>query len=111
MTEDEFLKIWLDVPKPEPVFYRLYHDNRGVPLFYSMEDSLGTYIEIDQETFARSQFDVRVKDNKLVTVTWHTTNKLVPGNTGTPCDPKDVTIVVGEDKPHQKWSKKTYEGN
>jgi hypothetical protein len=111
MTQDEFLNIWLDVPKPQPVFYRLYHDSTGVPLFYSMEDSPGTYIEIDQATFARNQFNVRVRDGKLVEIIWKTSAKLVPSDTGTPCHPQDVTIVVGEDKPHQKWSKRIYEGN
>ena len=111
MNEDEFLKIWLTVAEPEPVFYRLYHDDHGVPLFYSMEDVPGTYIEISQTTFARGATNIRVRDGKLMEVTWKTTTKLVPGNTGTPCDPKDVTIVVGEQEPHQKWSKKTYEGN
>jgi hypothetical protein len=111
MNEDEFLKIWLTVPEPKPVFYRLYHDSNGVPLFYSMEDVPGTYIEIDQATFSRGATNVRVRDGKLVEVTWKTTTKLVPGNTGTPCHPEDVTIVVSEQQPHQKWSKRTYEGN
>jgi hypothetical protein len=76
-----------------------------------MEDSPGTYIEIDQATFARNQFNVRVRDSKLVEITWKTSAKLVPSDTGTPCHPQDVTIVVGEDNPHQKWSKRIYEGN
>jgi hypothetical protein len=111
VNEDEFLKIWLSAPQPQPVFYRLYHDDHGVPLFYSMEDTPGTYIDIDQETFARNRFDVRVKNGKLVTVTWHTTEKLVPGDTGTPCHPENVAVVVSEQEPHTKWSKRTYEGN
>jgi hypothetical protein len=111
VNEDEFLKIWLTVSEPRPVFYRLYHDDHGVPLFYSMEDMPGTYIEISQATFARAATNIRVRDGKLVEVTWKTTTKLVPGNTGTPCHPEDVTIVVGEQEPHVKWSKKTYEGN
>ena len=111
MDENEFLKIWLAVPEPQPVFYRLYHDEHGTPLFYSMEHNPGTYIEIDQQTFAQNRFDVRVRDGRLVTVTWRTSSKLVPSDTGTPCHPEDVTIVVGEEQPHVKWSKRIYEGN
>lgn len=111
MNWDEFLKIYHTVPEPKPVFYRLYHDDQGVPLFYSMEDVPGTYIEIDQETFARASFNVRVRNGKPVQVTWRTTTRLDYSETGTPCHPQDVAIVVNPEQSHQCWSKKTYEQN
>jgi len=76
-----------------------------------MEDVPGTYIEIDAATFARSHTNMRVKDGKLVEIAWTTSTKLIPGDTGTPCDPTDVSIVVSEQQPNTKWSKRTYESN
>lgn len=80
-------------PEPVPVFYRLYHDAHGRPLFYSMEDVPGTYIEIDQAAYARSSMWVRVIDGKLVDVSWHVPQKLRPGESGTLCHGHDVSIV------------------
>jgi hypothetical protein len=110
MQIDELWSMLQNMPESAPVFYRLYHQN-GVPLFYSMEDRPGTYIEIDAETFARSPLHVRVRDGKLVERIWKTTSKLIPSDTGTPCHPDNVAIVVAESEPHQRWSKKTYETN
>ena len=111
MTPEDFWSILHNIPEPHPVFYRLYHDDQGHPLFYSMEDRPGTYIEIDQETFARNASNVRVRDGRLVEITWATTTKLVPGNCGTPCHPNNVAVVVAEDQPYICWSKQTYESN
>ena len=111
MTPEEFWSILHNMPEPSPVFYRLYHDDQGQPLFYSMADESGTYIEIDQATFARNASNVRVRDGQLIEVAWSTTTKLIPGNCGTPCHPDNVAVVVAEDQPHTRWSKQTYESN
>ena len=111
MTPKQLQQLFQATPEPLPLFYRLYHDEHGRPLFYSMEDCPGTYIEIDQATFARSASNVRVRDGKLVEVAWATTTKLVPGNSGSPCHPDNVAVIVAEDQPHTKWSKQTYESN
>jgi hypothetical protein len=111
MTPEQFWSILHNMPEPLPVSYRLYHDDQGQPLFYSMETVPGTYIEIDQATFARSASNVRVRDGRLVEITWATTTKLVPGNSGSPCHPDNVAVIVTEDQPHTRWSKRTYESN
>jgi hypothetical protein len=111
MTPEQLQQLFQATPEPPPLFYRLYYDDQGRPLFYSMEDCPGTYIEIDQETFARSASNVRVRDGQLVEITWATTTKLVPGNCGTPCHPDNVAVIVAEDQPHIRWSKQTYESN
>ena len=111
MTPEELIKLFQSAPEPVPPFFRLYHDDQGHPLFYSMEDQPGTYIEIDQETFARNATNVRVRNGQLVEVTWATTTKLVLGNSGTPCHPNNVAVVVAESQPHTRWSKKTHESN
>lgn len=110
MQTHEFWSILHAMPEPQPVFFRLYHQD-GVPLFYSMEDLPGTYIEIDAETFSRSPMHVRVRDGQLVESIWRTTARLVPSDKGTACHPDNVAIVVAETEPNQRWSKQTYETN
>ena len=108
ITLEEFLAPFRAIKDPEPVTYRLYHNEEGCPLFYSMEQRPGTYIEIDAETFAKSPLHVRVKDGKLVEAKWQISSKLIPGDVGTPCYPGDVAIVVDTDD-CVKWTRKTYE--
>lgn len=89
--------------------YRLYYDDQGDPLFYSTEDLPGNYIEIDLETFSRSSGHVRVVNGQLVKKNYSRTVKLVPGDQGTPCDPRDITVVISEDRLNIKWQRKNAE--
>jgi len=111
MTSEELIKLFQAMPEPPQPFFRLYYDDQGIPLFYSMEDRTGTYIEITPEEYHCGASNVRVRNGKLVEVTWTTTTKLVPGNSGSPCHPDNVAVIVAEDQPHTRWSKKTYESN
>jgi hypothetical protein len=110
MTEQEFLEIWLARPDPKPIFYRLYYQDDGTLLYYSMEDLPGKYIEIDFDTYQQYRSNVCVVDGKLIVIpTTVTIKKLQPDEHGTPCDPRDVCIVVDSNKPHTKWSIKNRE--
>jgi len=106
MNEKEFWSILHATPDPNQVFYRLYYDNDGSPIIYSMEDLLGNYIEIDQSTYVLAPFNVKVIDGNLVYIKpVIIVKKLQPSaNAGTTCDPRDICIVVDTDQPHTKWT-------
>ena len=107
MTPDEFFGALEHMPKPQPVFYRLYYDKQGRPLFYSMEDQPGTYIEITQQQYTEAKSNIRVRNGSIVELTWQTAEKITPGNSGTLCHTRDVAVVVNKNGTY--WSKKTYE--
>ena len=111
MNEQEFLDFWNAVKWPEEktIYYRLYHDDSGRALFYSHEDQLGQYINVTPEQFALHDLQVRVIDGVLKSRVKPTPPKLVPGTKGTPCDPNDVAVVVGEQQTHQRWKLRIHE--
>lgn len=96
-------------PKPESVSYKLYHDDQGAPLFYSMEILPGTYIEVDQATYIRASHHVKVIDGKLIVLEpkIQVTSLQPDPHRGRPCHPRDVCVVVDDSLPHQKWTKTT----
>ena len=112
MTPEEFWNILHAVPEETAPIYRLYYGEEGEPLFYSMEDKPGNYIDIDQATFNRASSQVRVVNGQLVSTSIHkTSRKLVPSTQGVACDPRDVCVVVDPEQTHTKWNVKTYEQN
>ncbi len=108
-----FLEFWRSYQWPEivPVVYRLYHDDAGVPIEYSMEHRPNQYIEITPEEFRLADMRARVRDGELTHPPPPASPKLVPSDTGTACHPNDVTVVVSLRQPHQKWSLKRNETN
>jgi hypothetical protein len=108
MTEDEFWAILLDVPDPQPIFYRAYYNAEGWVECYTMEDLPGNYIDVDQSTYVLSPCAQIINGKLTIVKPAVTVTKLVPGISGTPCDPRDVCVVTSADN-NIKWSLKTSE--
>lgn len=110
-TTKNFWEAWeqWNPEPPPPVFFRLYHDDHGFPLFYTMEDFPGNYIEVDAKTYQEGSHRVRVRNGQLVKIAHSTVKKLTPGDAGIPCDPRDICVVVNKHHTHIKWSLKTNE--
>lgn len=107
IAAEDFWKVFLEPAPPLPtIFYRLYYRDDGSPVCYSMEDLPGNFIEVDKDTYQTASYNVRVVDKKLVHLpTQGVITKLRPNaESGTPCDPQDVCVVVSKDRPHIKWS-------
>lgn len=89
--------------------FRLYYDDQGQVIYYSMEDLPGNYIIVDRLTFDQARFDLRVKDGKIVKLRHPASWKLVPCESNTyACHPDDITIVVSQDHEQKKyWEMRT----
>jgi hypothetical protein len=112
MTPEEFWSVLHAIPETKPVSYRLYYNDNGSPIIYSMEELPGNYIEVDQETYVIASFNIQVVDKKIVhNKPIRTITKLQPSNIGTACSIHDVCIVVDESLPHTKWNKTKNETN
>lgn len=105
MTPEEFWAILHDMPEPREIFYRLYYNEDGTPICYTMEDLPGKYIDVDQTAYALADYSVRVINEQLIKIVpKRTVQKLSPNTQGTACDPRDICVIIGEDRPHIKWS-------
>jgi hypothetical protein len=110
MTEAEFWAALAPIETPKPS-YRLYHDDMGRPLFYTMQEEAGTYIEIDEEIFHKQPKHVRVREGLLIELVTQEIRKLTPNDIGVACDPRDICVIVDSAEPHTKWSIKIDETN
>lgn len=112
LTEQEFWATLANMPEPQPISYRLYYDDHGCPVIYTMEELAGNYIEVDQKTYVIAPNNVRVLNGQLVYISpTIAVTKLQPGPVGTACSPEDVCIIVDEMVPHTKWSRVNNEIN
>ena len=111
MTLEEFWAVLHAPVEVKPIFFRLYYNDDGILICYSMEDLPHNYIEIDAETYNRSPSNIRIINGKIKEVNpTSLVKKLVPGEDGVLCDPRDVCVVT-KSQPNVKWSLKTYESN
>ena len=106
MTWQELVAIHAAMPMPKPVFYRLYHDEQGRPIVYTMEDLPGNYIEIDRDTYVSAPTNVRVVKGGLIYLTLRHSEKLRPSDQGTACHPRDVAVIDSQSKTF--WRKHFY---
>jgi hypothetical protein len=112
-TTDNFWKAFANFPpEPKPVFFRLYYNDDGTPICYSMEHLPGNYIELDAITYQRSPPNVRVVNGRMVEIkVSDITHKLVPSTQGIACDSRDVCVVDPDAKNKTIWKLKSYENN
>ena len=108
ITLEQAIAMLRAMPEPLPVSWRLYYDDHGRPITYSMEALPGNYIEVDAATYQRGPLNVRVVNGELRYIKHTWSQKLVPSDSGTPCYSSDVSIVVDRE-PLQHWSRKLYE--
>jgi len=103
-----FLDFWQNFqwPEPEQLCFRLYYDDQGRPICYSRTPMSGNYIEVTPEQFAIGDMSVRVKNNTLIKPARSAQPKLVPGDQGVCCHPRDVTVIVDAASDHLKWTMK-----
>lgn len=93
-----FMEFWRTYKWPEvlPILFRVYHDDDGRILEYSHEDHEGRYIDIAASVFSLRDYNAKVKDGCLIPAAEPLPPKLNPAKQGTPCHPKDVTVVHDE---------------
>jgi hypothetical protein len=102
-TTDNFLSVWNNLPEHVIKFptQKLYYDDEGRPIDYTIEDREGNYVEVDGPTYMQANMNVRVRDGKIVELSAISYKKLKPSSTGTACVDEDVTIVAPVDYPNQ----------
>lgn len=89
--------------------FRLYYNDDGSVLHYSMEDLPGNYIVVDRLTFDQARYDVRIKNGKIVKQRHPASWKLAPADEASyACHKKNVAIIVANDYANKVyWKVKT----
>jgi hypothetical protein len=94
---------------PRKIEFRVYYDpDSGEVLEYTTDPREGSFLVVSKDTFHENRFDVRIKDGKIIRIK-PSLGKLIPAESGTPCDPQDVSIVIDDTPGAKKWKLHTYE--
>jgi len=106
-TTENFWKAfneWQPEP-PRPVFYRLYYDEQGRPITWTMEDLPGNYIDVDLALYREQPRHIVVRNGKIIRVdpVYMVPRLRLSTVEGTPCHPADVTVIVDQQQPHTLW--------
>lgn len=108
--EPEEIILNFDYTPPPPTEFRLYYGDDGKVITYTCEKLEGNYIIIDAQIFAEARPDVRVIDNKIVSVINNIViAKLKPNIVGTPTLKEDISIVDTVSTDTIKWNLDLYE--
>jgi|688.fasta_scaffold219381_3 hypothetical protein len=104
-TTENFLKAMQEFIsyQPAPIEYRLYYDETGTPIDYSIEDKPGRYIVIDQATYSLRSDRVRVVDGQLIEQKQANRMVLRPAESGRACHPDDVTLIDEHNSAKVYW--------
>lgn len=90
---------------PRSLIYRLYHDEQGQPLFYSMEHHDGIkYIDITPQQFSASNSHVRVVNGVLVERKFRRPQLRPHSQFGTCCHPANVALIQPPGLPGKLWN-------
>ena len=84
--------------------YKLYYNDDGSPLYYSMEDLPGQFIYVDQNIYQCSRYDVKIVYGKLKSLNESSIFKYVKvdseSSTTVRTDPTDITLIVDSECDH-----------
>jgi hypothetical protein len=82
---------------------RLYYDDHGNVICYSMDHLDGNYIIVDVDVYAQGRYDIVVKNNVVHYPSKTTHGKIKPSITGTPCHVFNALIVDIQSKNFWKF--------
>lgn len=111
---EELQRYSLLLSKESTPEYKVYYDDGGHIISYSVDQLDGNYIVISAEQYAEGRHDARVEDGKLIythtqeyTFKLHKTDKNCTGSYST--TKYDVNILVNDDTtPCDWWAQRPY---